>query len=404
VLACTSAIGAAIACSSTGGTDAANEGPGGSTGAGASGGTSAAGSSAAGGAAGGGDVGGAASGATSGAGGAAAGATSSFGGAVGMGGSLNLPDGGDADTGCATVTAQATRIPLTVYIMLDRSSSMSGTKWMAAITGLSTVLADPISDQITVGLSLFPKDGLLNNQCDFANYTDPLVPFAALPGNAAAVQTALMAADPDGYGTPIYPALGGALTRALTDKQASPAQNFAVLLVTDGAPAAPPATCGTVNPLDQPTIVALAAKALAQYQVKTFVVGLPGVDQTFADGLAMAGGTDSAIVVGNVDVEKDFETALAKVRGDGLGCTFPLPPMPAGKEYDFSHVNVTYTTGAGVADDLARSPGCAAGDAWDYDDATMPTAIVLCPAECQAVQADGLAKIDVVVGCATRLK
>ena len=39
---------------------------------------------------------------------------------------------------------------------------------------------------------------------------------------------------------------------------------------------------------------------------------------------------------------------------------------------------------------------------WHYDNATMPTKIVLCPSTCTAVQADAGASIDIVLGCATK--
>jgi hypothetical protein len=177
-----------------------------------------------------------------------------------------------------------------------------------------------------------------------------------------------------------------------------------VLLITDGEPEPPPSgMCGAVDPLDAKAIDGIAATALAQYGVKTFVVGLPGVNVGFANDLAKAGGTDSAIVIANVDVQKQFQAALAKVRGEGLGCEFPLPPQADGKMYSYDQVNVRYTTGAGMAQDLSRSPGCKSGMGWDYDDPAKPTKVVLCSSVCDAVKADGLAKVDVVLGCPTIL-
>lgn len=323
-------------------------------------------------------------------------------------------DGGSSDAlaeGCASISATATRVPLTIYLMMDRSSSMAGTKWDAAKAGVIGLVNDPGSKDVTVGLSMFPRDMLLPGkpECAFDNYQDALVDFGKLPGNAQKIVDAVNAASPNGYGTPIYPALGGGLTRALAIKQGAPNESVVVLLVTDGEPEPPPGgpmnpLCGQADPLDAKAIDGIAATALTMSGgVKTFVVGLPGVNVAFANDLAKAGGTDSAIVISNVDVQKQFQAALAKVRGEGLGCEFPLPPQADGKAYSYDQVNVRYTTGAGMAQDLSRSPGCKSGMGWDYDDPAKPTKVVLCSSVCDAVKADGLAKIDVVLGCPTIL-
>jgi hypothetical protein len=91
------------------------------------------------------------------------------------------------------------------------------------------------------------------------------------------------------------------------------------------------------------------------------------------------------------------------VLGEGLGCEFPLPPDTS--KYDKDLVNVNYTKGDGSGTlDLKRSIGCKDGIGWDYDSEPKPTKLVLCGSTCEQVKKDGLAKIDVVLGCPTRIQ
>lgn len=337
-----------------------------------------------------------------GAGGGDAGSGNAFGGGAG---SVAIDAGKDAiDEGCAGVEAQATRVPLTLYVVLDRSSSSSGLKWDSSVKGLGAFLKDPSSAGITVGLVTFPRQPLLNPQeCSFSNYKEPEVPFAKLPDNAQPTLDFLATVKPNGFGTPIYPALGGALERAAVSKLAKPAENFAVLVVTDGEPAPPPTTCNGVDVLKIDSTTSLVADTLAKYQVKTFVIGLPGIPKSFADTLAQKGGTQAIVIQQDVDLEKQFQGALSAVLGEGLGCEFPMPPDSS--KYDKDLVNVNYTKGDGSGTlDLKRSVGCKDGVGWDYDSDIKPTKLILCGSTCEQVKKDGLAKIDVVLGCPTRIQ
>ncbi len=70
-------------------------------------------------------------------------------------------------------------------------------------------------------------------------------------------------------------------------------------------------------------------------------------------------------------------------------------------------VNVGYTPGDGAAPlELGQVEGetaCAElTTAWYYDDPVKPKSISLCPATCAKVQADPKAKIEILLGCATR--
>jgi hypothetical protein len=85
-----------------------------------------------------------------------------------------LPDGGrGGSTGsdpfmdtpkCAEDIRMAERLPLDLVLLVDRSSSMAGAKWMMATQALKSFVSDPRSAGLSVGLQFFPVSEL-NHAC-----------------------------------------------------------------------------------------------------------------------------------------------------------------------------------------------------------------------------------------------
>jgi hypothetical protein len=324
-----------------------------------------------------------------------------------QGGALTVGSGGAAtgpnfDAACGIVTEEAHGAQVDLYIALDRSSSMAGDKWDGAKDGLKAFLTDKTSAGLEVALNFFPLDG--SPTCDQMTYKTPAVDFGALPGNAAALDGAMSSESPSGFDTPIYPALGGAILGAKGQADANPGHVAAVLLVTDGAPQGPAASCGSVDPED-PNAIATLATAGVGYGVKTFVVGLPGVDLSIANQIAVAGGTTGAIIVDSVDVQNNFKAALSKVRGETLPCSFAIPDKVEKGQVDPRHVNVEITPGGGSLATLPQNADCGDdGLGWKYDDPADPKQIILCPKSCDKLQSDYAARVDILLGCVTILK
>lgn len=300
----------------------------------------------------------------------------------------------DPDAACGLVTENGNRAPLNLYVMLDKSSSMDGFRWTAATTGLKAFAADPASAGIRLALKLFPREPDNNPVCDALPYKAPDVPFGELPGNESAISAALTSAAPDGFSTPIYPALSGGLLKGLELVSNNPQETSAVLLVTDGEPEG---ACEK-----DPVKIVEMAKSGAAKHVLTYVIGLPGVNQALANQIAAAGGTDKAIVIGKENVEADFVKALAKVRGEALPCNYALPSK-VGSEFDVNQVNVLFTESGGATSIIAQDAACA-GEGWHYDDAKNPTEIILCPASCALAKDAGTGKIQILLGCKTKIK
>lgn len=312
---------------------------------------------------------------------------------------------GDAapDAACALYEEQGITKPVNLYIMFDKSSSMAGDKWQSAQAGLEAFVDDEGSAGLVVALRFFPRDPDATPACDQFAYREPTVAFAALPGNAQAIQDAIGAEQPDGFSTPVYPALGGAILKGIELAENHPDESSAVLLVTDGAPQGPAELCGGLDPEDPQVIADLAATGVAyDPPVVTYVVGLPGVDQSFANLVAQHGGSDSAILVGATNVEEEFRQALLQVRGDAVPCEYLLPEQVQDGTVAVSHVNIEITPGASGSEPelLPKDSGCT-GAGWRYDDPSDPTAIVLCPETCEALKQDLGASIRIVLGCVT---
>lgn len=334
-------------------------------------------------------------------------------GAGGTGGSLFGGEGGtgaggtdkDAapDNTCGYTTEKADTHPVTLYILVDKSSSMTGFKWDAAKAGITAFVNDAASAGLGVGLRFFPRPPDGTPVCDQKAYQTPEVPFGVLPDNAQPIIDALAAATPNGFDTPVYPALGGGILAGIDIAANDPDRRTAVLLVTDGKPVGPAATCGGVDPEDT-TVIANLAKTGAEFNppVATYVIGLPGVDQTFANAVAAAGGTDSAILIGNVNVEESFKQALDKVRGDALPCDYAIPETVTDGQFEVTEVNVVLTYSGKEPTFVPQVKTC--GEGWKYDDPANPKRIVLCPATCDKLHADFGAKIEIALGCETIIK
>ncbi|MGZ6095367.1 MAG: vWA domain-containing protein [Polyangiales bacterium] len=316
----------------------------------------------------------------------------------------------DPDSACGATTEKATLTPVNLYVMFDKSQSMgpltTSTKWAGARKGMEAFVKDPTSAGLRIAIKFFPLKVEPTPACSSTAYATPVVPFDVLPKNADPILAAIDAETPDGFTTPMYPALLGAINGTITEVKARPGEAGAVLLITDGAPDSP-TTCGTLDPTDPKVLAGAAATGLAfTPSVKTFVIGLPGANLGVVNQIAAAGGSTSAILVTDSSkIEEQFRDALAAVRGKAVPCEIGLPDKVTKGEVSYGLVNVTYTKGgAPPPEDLLQDPTCASGAGWRYDDASKPTKIILCPKTCDEVHADPKAQIDILLGCATRIK
>lgn len=331
----------------------------------------------------------------------------------------------DPKAACATGSAAASLSGVNMLVMFDRSTSMNmranqnGTRWQVTSKALTSFFASADAAGLQLALRFFPHDspaaGCNSESCDAGACSKPLVDLGMLtaaPGDAqeAALIDATNKAPPaeqtmgpgmqmmmTSQGTPIFAALDGALQWAKAQHQKTPNENSVVVLVTDGE------AHGCDENIDH--ISKLAADALAADGTRTYAIGLTGSQVGDMNRIAMAGGTTKGIFVSDgANTEQALLDALGAIRGQILDCDFPVPAPKPGATVNLNEINVNFTNGAGVASTFAQvgsEAQCTGVQGWYYDDPAAPKRIVLCKSTCDTVAADKMAKLDILLGCAT---
>jgi hypothetical protein len=357
------------------------------------------------------------------------------GGNGGAGGAGLAPAPGDPV--CAATRAEATPVPIDLYIMEDQSGSMNvDGKWDAVRNALTAFVRLPAARGTSVGMGFFPRfpgpvpeacqlcqtadclascgcvsircssitgvcqcAAFSSSSCFEADYAFPAVPVSELPGAASRIVEILESVRPEG-GTPTLPALQGAITYAKS-WTASTGRRVAIALATDGEPF----NCGYTNTVEA---VSDLARSAAAGGLPVFVVGV-GAQLAALNAIAAAGGTGRAYLVEGFGVEKQFLAALQSIQGAAarLSCSYSIPAPPSGQRLDPATVNVEFsggtppqTTAIGQVADKAR---CDARGGWYYDDPRAPTQIELCPATCTVVNGAGTNRLAVTFGCRTNV-
>jgi len=360
---------------------------------------------------------------------------------VGSGGAGNGNGTTTAGVGgsCASSHHEGKQTPLDIYIMLDKSGSMtSNNKWGNCTTALKTFVQSPQADGIGVGLQYFPIQatsippgcqmctdctcifgptcgcnsctcingvctcGGQADSCSVMDYATPAVPIGLLPGNATAIINSINSINPVG-GTPLRPVLEGALSHARDWAVANPDHKVVVVLAADGEPS---------TTLCPPNTIADSQSVAQMYfngtpSIPTYVIGV-GTSLTSLNGIAVSGGTNMAYIVdGGPNTTQQFLDAMNAIRNAaGLACEYGIPAPTDGGVIDFGKVNVQYHPGnGGPAVDILHAQTAAQCDpvngGWYYDNNAAPTKIIMCPATCMTLEADDLGTIDILFGCPT---
>jgi hypothetical protein len=337
------------------------------------------------------------------------------------GGLFTSSSGGGGSTGpsnfdaaCASSTQKGEQQGLNAYMMLDYSGSMVGAKW-TGVTQAINQFVQSSSSGISVGLQYFGLPGSgdaglsilgipiqIGDSCDPSVYAQPAIEIAPLPGVGSSITQSLANHTLPDTSTPTPPALQGAIQHATDWAKNHTDDVTIVILATDGDPSECPIPSNSTGSLLS-NVEAIAAAGVAQTpKILTFVIGV-GTDTSNLNGIAMAGGTNSAFIVDtSQNITQQFQAALNKIRGQALGCQYKIP-VPKSGSVNFSEVNVEFTAAGGSSmivpqvSDKSKCPS--SGDAWYYDDPTTPTEILLCTTTCGTVSAGG--ELDVLTGCQT---
>jgi hypothetical protein len=318
-------------------------------------------------------------------------------------GNLTHPDG----TTCVTEVSQAEALPFDLYVLFDQSGSMSspaggGSRLDAVRAAMADFLRDTESGGMGLGIGYFGNNPIGSASCDPADYRNPAVPIELLPANASPILTSLAGVKPTGE-TPTGAALRGSCTYAKSWRDTHPGRPLDILLLTDGVPEAPVSRAGGCDPTLEDAAAA-ASECATSSMVKTFVLGV-GPSLESLERIAVAGGTEHALLVDGGDVTKKVTEALGRIRGTALPCNFKLPPPPDNQVFDLSQVNVVVTDTEGDEHALVKvdsSSDCAESGGWYYGAGDPPSAIELCASSCEFAKAQSdRGRIQYALGCRT---
>lgn len=322
--------------------------------------------------------------------------------------------GGVFGATCASATFEANLRPLDLYILLDQSGSMkeSEDRWTPVSQAISKFIQSEEAGGINVAIQYFALGDTDEIKCDAETYATPEVEPVSLPEGAAEIEASLAAHDfPESEcctndnehkGTPTRPAVEGALGFLEEWLESRPDHAAALLLATDGAPTS---ECSDNEVEDVVEIISKAAEASTP--ISTYVIGI-GEEESLGS-LAEAGGTgEGAFLVdgSGTDTEKEFSQALETIRGRAIPCDYDFPE---GGATDPALVNITYLPEGSAepvtalfVNDASECDG--AVDEWFYTYEDDQRHIQLCPRLCATVSESTQGKVDIVVGCKTRVR
>lgn len=302
---------------------------------------------------------------------------------------------------CVSQTVAAKQVGLAMLVLFDHSGSMVELqKWDSASKAVRGFVDRKETVGVDVGLTFFPPASATTDGCSYSAYEAPVVAIAPLPGNVLPLQKALLeAGDPTG-GTPMQPALRGAISSMRDYLAKTPNTEGVVILVTDGDPSA----CGTIA---QVAAEAKAGVTGTLPHVRTFVVGMDGATFTNLDMVATEGTTDKAFNVGSGYAAADsLLKALDDIRVGALGCDYLLEDPGPTLRIQYDQVSVAFTAEPGAPtqtfshvkdhDACTETKG-----GFYYDSNDKPTRVKLCDTSCKQVQAArrDTAKLDIDLGC-----
>jgi hypothetical protein len=239
---------------------------------------------------------------------------------------------------------------------------------------------------------------LYGDRCDVAAYRNASL--AALPAAAGALSSSIARRVLRGY-TPTGPALAGAIDAALTRSSAAPENRVAVLFVTDGLPT----SCTPTSPQGLANVAQSGqARGVPTYVVGVFAPADAAAARANLDVLARAGGTGAAAIVSTQgNVAASLSASFQAIREVAFPCEYAMPQPTQGR-IDPKKVNVM--RGALPLAQAADAAACGVDEGWYYARGAdgAPASIRLCDASCKAVRAAAVPRVDVVLGCETRLK
>ena len=343
------------------------------------------------------------------------------------------------NSACAGLMAQVRNV---TGFIIDSSSSMNSivpstngnTKWQVVQNVLTSTIAS-LPNNMATGLLVYPNEPTTPNLSQSPLPIDTCVNTSA----AVSIQTlgpapstqrdaivnGLANVTPQG-GTPTQDAYTYALNNLLLPALPSyPGTVPYLVLITDGQPTISAGCQGADDeqiPVDTSPLIAAISSALTFYAVDTAVVGLPGSEQSSANGADGRVWLSDAAEAGNTrltsdcsdsgvpnychhdlsqvsDLQTSLQEALQTILGVPLPCSFTIPPPVNGGVVDPNHISVVYTMNSQTSEMYLigqSDPACTQGDGWYVS--PDKSQIELCAKTCSTIQ-QYATQITILAGC-----
>jgi hypothetical protein len=303
---------------------------------------------------------------------------------------------------CAGDTITAKLKPVNLFITVDKSGSMGGSRWTNTRKAFNAFFASKDSAGLNVGLEFWPhpscaqSSSLCDTQTGKDQCANPLVPIGKLIPDPAPIDTqekllidTFNATSPGGM-TPAYLAYQGATQWGKNAYAMNKNEAYVVIFVTDGYPN----WCGA----NTQKFVDLAKDAYQNAGVITYGVGIVGANTTMLTQMSQAGGGEAFFIDSNNQIEQKLIAALNKIKGQAVKCDIDLPADQT--KYDPWDATVVYKPGSGGQVPLSQvTDKSKCGKGWYFDNNSAPTKIMLCPETCTLVQGDPNGSIQISFGC-----
>lgn len=357
---------------------------------------------------------------------------------------------------CVGAEAEGERLPATLELVIDVSGSMNKTvagnspgsgeisKWDTTKAALLSAV-DALPSSVSFGAVYYPNKNATVYAPNDPGPTSACInveaslPLASL-GQSKSTQRKAFQTNIDSVYVENYTPTRDAYSYALNEQLAPfPGTNKFILLITDGAPTinggcAWPKADGKDFPVEVGTgdgafdaettpIIADVQAARDVQGVRTFVIGVPGSEQSvesntdmrpWLSAAAQAGGTDVAgcsnngpnychfdMSGSNNDFSKELTSALASIAGQvANACTFKIPDPPNGEALDKNKTQVIVEWGD-ETNQIIYPDGIddCQGEGWRYNEENQT--VETCGATCDRIKTDFQAVVHVSFGCAS---
>ena len=250
---------------------------------------------------------------------------------------------------------------------------------------------------------------LTPNFCPENRYSRLDAEIGQLPGWGTTLAATLAAGEPGG-GTPMGPAVRGAMAALRRHAEQHPDRKSLLVLATDGLPSE---DCAANLVTD--VTAAIAGGRAGAIPLSTYVIGIFAENELAASqpalmAFAQAGGTDTPFVITpGDDLTSKFQMALEQIRGAVLSCEFALP-TPASGTLDPDKVNLSFAGSMGAPQNIPyvgsadRCDPQSGGWYYDVDPAVgRPTRVIVCETTCTQFKSDPGGKAQLRVGCTNRV-